>query len=27
VDADSAVGAIVSGTGFKVSDLVKSVQP
>jgi curli biogenesis system outer membrane secretion channel CsgG len=27
VDADSSVGAIVSGTGFKVSDLVKSVQP
>jgi hypothetical protein len=27
VDADSSVGAIVSGAGFKVSDLVKSVQP
>jgi curli biogenesis system outer membrane secretion channel CsgG len=26
VDADSSVGAIVSGSGFKVSDLVKSVQ-
>jgi len=27
VDADSSVGAVVSGTGFKVSDLVKNAQP
>ena len=26
VDADSSVGAVVSGSGFKVSDLVKSAQ-
>ncbi|MEP7310661.1 MAG: CsgG/HfaB family protein [Acidobacteriota bacterium] len=27
VDADSSIGNVVSGSGFKVSDLVKSVQP
>ena len=27
VDADSSIGSVVSGSGFKVSDLVKTAQP